>query len=246
MDCKPSSASLGGVKLYSLESHSLSRQLVAGSTIGTRSVAGVRPKLVPGSGRWWGHLCTGRPVVSRESPVSYGEPPETPRTCKGESEERKVRLVWRGQGIILYYKHEHIMCVCFSPHLSVGFFFSISHPASRCRRRRPSQTTQRSHTQRSHTHRDHTYRDNTHRDHTHTQITHTEITHTEITHTEITHTETTTQRSHTQRSHTPRPHIPRQHAQRSHTPGSVRGSGGCLVGAGRLWSGVGASDAVPL
>ena len=28
--------------------------------------------------------------------------------------------------------------------------------------------------------------------------------------------------------------------------GSVRGSGGCLVGAGRLWSGVGAGDAVPL
>ena len=25
--------------------------------------------------------------------------------------------------------------------------------------------------------------------------------------------------------------------------GSVRGSGGCLVGAGRLWSGVGAGDA---
>ena len=28
--------------------------------------------------------------------------------------------------------------------------------------------------------------------------------------------------------------------------GSVRGSGGCLVGSGRLWSGVGAGDAVPL
>ena len=27
---------------------------------------------------------------------------------------------------------------------------------------------------------------------------------------------------------------------------SVRGSGGCLVDAGRLWSGVGAGDAVPL
>ena len=82
----------------------------------------------------------------------------------------------------------------YSPHLSVGFFFSMSHPASPARLPLP--------------------RDNTHRDNTHTETTHTENTHTETTRTENTHTETT----HTETTHTENTHTPRQHTQRTHTP----------------------------
>ena len=160
---------------------------------------------------------------------------------------KKERCDWFGEGKELSFTiNTNTSCVCVFPHILVwgSSFLSLIPPPAAAAAARHKQ--HRDHTHRDHTHTETTHTETTHTEITHTQITHTEITHTEITHTEITHTETTTQRSHTQRSHTPRPHIPRQHAQRSHTPGSVRGSGGCLVGAGRLWSGVGASDAVPL
>ena len=147
-----------------------------------------------------------------------------------------------------------------SPHLSVEFFFSMSHLPPAARFPPPPSTprqqhTQRQHTQRQHTHRDHTHRDHTHRDnthHTHTEITHTPRQHTQRSsslHTETTRTETTHRdNTHTQRQHTPRRHRQRSHTQRSHTPEfvagaalceppcSVRGCGCCVVCGCRRWS----------
>ena len=101
----------------------------------------------------------------------------------------------------------------FSPHLSVGFFFSMSHPASPASLLPllpllfPRQNTQRQHTPRQHTH---THTETTHTETTHTQRSHTPRPHTQTTHTETTHTEAT----HTPRQHTPRPHT---HTEITHT-----------------------------
>ena len=103
----------------------------------------------------------------------------------------------------------------FSPHLSVGFFFSMSHPASPASLLPllpllfPRQNTQRQHTPRQHTH-THTHTETTHTETTHTQRSHTPRPHTQTTHTETTHTEAT----HTPRQHTPRPHT---HTEITHT-----------------------------
>ena len=112
-------------------------------------------------------------------------------------------------------------CQRFSPHLSVGLFFSMSHPASPAPPAPPAPPAQRSHTPRPHTHRDNTHRDHTHRDHN-TEITHTEITHTQRSHTQRPHTQRSQHRDHTHRDHTHRDNTHRDHThteittQRSH------------------------------
>ena len=128
---------------------------------------------------------------------------------------------------ITSFKSQQFFLSHHSPHLSVGFFFSMSHPASPASPLPllpllpPASLSETTHTETTHTettHTETTHTEITHTETRHTETTHTETTHTETTHTETTHTETThTEITHTEITHTETRHTDNTHRDRTHT-----------------------------
>ena len=128
----------------------------------------------------------------------------------------------------------------FSPHLSVGFFFSMSHLPPAARFPPPPSTPRQQHTQRQHT--SHTQRSHTPRQHTqrssslHTETTRTETTHRDNTHRDNTHRDDT-DRDHTHRDHTHQNSWQAQHFVNLHAPLEAVGVALSAVVCGcRRWS----------
>ena len=185
---------------------------------------------------------TGRRPTSEECPIDL-------LPHQGQSVEH---LAWH------FYPEHRILILTnkllvFSPHLSVGFFFSIclipllplrfASPAPPATRSTHTETTptETTHTERSYTQRPHTPRQHPQRPHTqrsHTETTHTETTPTAITqrshtHRDNTYTETThteiTRHTHTETT----PH--RDHTHLAPLEGLVV-AWSALVGSGRVWA----------